>query len=335
MDEKRYMKFRRKVMARLSGVLIACLLLAVLAVRYSFREEPDGPRLMIGRDGGISVLRRKADLGTNELPGVTLLSVADLVDGLRKGPWYTYLESYRAAWLRLPQSISGRLPPPRAASEVLSSRSTSASWLGQMGPLAKAAVPDLLAIIEDRNEHWSLRVFAIQALGQIGPDASAAIPALRNSLRDEKANLRKVLRQPLVDIYFVDIQVRATAAKALAEIGIADPQSIELIRALLNASMDQTNEVARYSAAVALWRLQPQPDTFGLVSEFLSHSPPAFRAHTAYVLARMGHAAREFEPQLRKNAEDKDEPVRDAARLALREIGAEIPPLENLHDASR
>ena len=55
-------------------------------------------------------------------------------------------------------------------------RSEAAVFLGQLGPIAKTAVPELTAALFD--EAAGVRACAAEALGNIGPDARSALPLL-------------------------------------------------------------------------------------------------------------------------------------------------------------
>jgi HEAT repeat protein len=61
--------------------------------------------------------------------------------------------------------------------------------LGEMGPKAKAAVPDLVATLKDPN--WIVREQAAVALGKIGPGAVAALPALQKAISDSDPDVRR------------------------------------------------------------------------------------------------------------------------------------------------
>jgi HEAT repeat protein len=66
----------------------------------------------------------------------------------------------------------------------LNVRRASAKVLGEIGPAAKDAVPELIESLNDED----VDLIAVWALGQIGPAAIAAAPAIRNWL--EKVNSR-------------------------------------------------------------------------------------------------------------------------------------------------
>src|SRR5262249_48219681 len=109
-------------------------------------------------------------------------------------------------------------------------RKKAAESLGDLGPAAKSAVPDLVKAMKDTDPTVSWA--AIDALGQIGPDAAAAVPALIEALkeastrgaavdalgqlgskaRDAVPALEKVLKGD-------DVSIRWATASALVRIG--------------------------------------------------------------------------------------------------------------------
>ena len=74
-------------------------------------------------------------------------------------------------------------------------RGGSIAALGQMGPEAKTAVPDLIEMLKDQYE--DIRQLAVDALAQIGPDAKAAVPALRALSNDPDSQVRQKSAQAL------------------------------------------------------------------------------------------------------------------------------------------
>ncbi|MCI0377293.1 MAG: HEAT repeat domain-containing protein [Gemmataceae bacterium] len=71
--------------------------------------------------------------------------------------------------------------------------------VGNFGPKAKDAVPDLIVALESKTQ-LQLRWTAAQALGNIGPDAKAAIPALERAAQDPNQTLRTNATTALVRI---------------------------------------------------------------------------------------------------------------------------------------
>jgi HEAT repeat protein len=74
-------------------------------------------------------------------------------------------------------------------------REASATALGQIGPKAKAAVPDLISTLEDPEP--SIRRAAAIALGNIGSDAKEAVPILERLLNDPELPVSSSARSAL------------------------------------------------------------------------------------------------------------------------------------------
>ncbi len=110
-------------------------------------------------------------------------------------------------------------------------RGHAAFALGEIGPVAKAAIPSLVRRLKDRD--WPVRREAVWALGQIGPNATPAIPMLVDSLKDDK-----------------DF-VRVAAAKALGSIR---PTTQVAVEGLIHALRDKKGDV-QHEAADALGKL--------------------------------------------------------------------------------
>ena len=120
-------------------------------------------------------------------------------------------------------------------------RISAAAALGEIGPAAKAAVPNLIETLKDQNGR--VRGSAARALGEIGPDAKAAVSSLIEALNDENSG------------------VRADAAHALGRIG---PDAKDAIPHLSKTLKDGIAAV-RGLTVDALWRiakaLQMRKDT--------------------------------------------------------------------------
>jgi len=67
-------------------------------------------------------------------------------------------------------------------------RAAAASWLGEIGPLAKEAVPALLQVLKGNDD--TVRAKAAQALGLIHSNPETVIPALITCLNDSRSDLR-------------------------------------------------------------------------------------------------------------------------------------------------
>jgi len=115
-------------------------------------------------------------------------------------------------------------------SEKVGERAAAARILGELGPKAKDAVPDLQAALADPDKE--VRRSAARSLGDIGPASKSAVPTLGKALKD------------------ADPQVRQSAAYALGRIG--DPAA----RPFLEAAKKDTNESVKRAAKEALKTLK-------------------------------------------------------------------------------
>ena len=79
--------------------------------------------------------------------------------------------------------------------ETIEAGLSAAEALGEMGPAARAAVPQLIRALEHRD--YETRAAVAHALGRIGPEARPAIPALRKRLEDNEAEVRDAAREAL------------------------------------------------------------------------------------------------------------------------------------------
>jgi len=68
------------------------------------------------------------------------------------------------------------------------------SAVGRIGPAAKEAVPALIRVLADKNREWVDRELAADSLGKIGAGARSAIPVLEAVIK-EHANPESALRQ--------------------------------------------------------------------------------------------------------------------------------------------
>jgi HEAT repeat protein len=138
----------------------------------------------------------------------------------------------------------------------------AANLLDKLGPLAKAAVPELLKIAVDKNEGAPLRVASIQALGSIGEATPDVVAGLSKLLDDPTGTnpsyptvggaansaLGRFKSQPeaasifLVRLHNGDDQQRASAARGL---GTAAFGSLVAEKALLEVLDDKSELVQR------------------------------------------------------------------------------------------
>jgi hypothetical protein len=102
---------------------------------------------------------------------------------------------------------------PLLKEEVVCYNAVSA--VGQFGPSARDAVPNLVKMFNERRQHRKRNPVPVaRALGRIGPGSQKAVPSLRRALRD-------------------DHWVSLTAALALWRIGERDEAVIAPVRMVL------------------------------------------------------------------------------------------------------
>jgi len=205
------------------------------------------------------------------------------------------MKSYREkVYLGFRQNLPGvaRFLPRPSDEPYVGTRAAAAFTLGRIGPQAKAAVPALIRAARDAD--LSVRMHSTQSLGLIGSAAVQASPILIERLNEP------------------DPLSRWIAARALAHVGCRDTSAIPGLTALLNS----TNANFACSAAVALWQIQPKPERFLVMSNYLRAAP----AEAAYVLGGMAERARSALPLLKAELQTTNETVRRAVGKAIQRI---------------
>ena len=182
----------------------------------------------------------------------------------------------------------------RFGTHSLWSRVQAAQTLGRMGPDSRAAVPALVALLEDahRTDPLVIDEAVVKALGRIGRPARYAIPAMvRVSGKD--FDLERTVNEAITRIISAgdsgeapvlvknlrdrDEGIRLRAAKTLGAMGSAGRDAVP---ALLEALQDRDSDV-RHQALWALRQIQPgMKPTEGEVAVYvldLRDSDPAVR----------------------------------------------------------
>ncbi|MDB6068145.1 MAG: repeat-containing protein [Pedosphaera sp.] len=219
-------------------------------------------------------------------------------------PFYARNQIYMKLWQSTPMWLRKRMSDPRLSGpkqERAQISSALVEVLGRIGPPAKAAVPELIRIVKDKDVPGWTRATAISALRRIGPAAKPAVPALLARLKDD--HLRG--RRQYFDLYGPnydstadnwDLIQRGEAALTVACLDPSNSQAIKLIWPLLDA----TNASTRAYGAVALWRLQPDPGIQRIVEDHLRDSDWSLRFNTVLGLKQIGKPAESFVPLLTK-----------------------------------
>ena len=187
-------------------------------------------------------------------------------------------------------------------------RVCAAYVLGQIGPAARAAVPDLIRAIEHggaRDEPDIAALQAIRALGRIGPEARAAVPALNAWLEKRRFDdydaviaLDRIGKPPLRKLLEVFLRDgNPSIADLLALLG---PKAREVVPSLRVALTDKRLPV-RISAAVALAHIDPSAsEAVPVLIEGLMHGDDQDLDVSGVpdALARLGPRARQALPEL-------------------------------------
>lgn len=195
----------------------------------------------------------------------------------------------------------------------LLTRGFAAAVLAEIGPQAKAAVPQLIILLKSKDvvplapcsmgfggkktETERLAVIAARALDRIGPDARAAVTALTEALADS------------------DEVLRYEAAKALGSIGADAAPAIPILVQVLNDPERLVGDIA----ADALSRIGSA--AIPALIEVLRGSKPEIRRRALTSLGGIGAKADVALPDLIRSLTDPDEEIRAAAANAIGLVG--------------
>ncbi len=114
--------------------------------------------------------------------------------------------------------VSFLLKTLKSNKESVYYRALAAQGLGEFGPRARKAIPELARRLASRENHV-VRGAAAEALGKIGPPAASTVPLLREALRDSHGI------------------VRFRAAVALARIGVESEETARDVRSVLRDAL--------------------------------------------------------------------------------------------------
>ena len=171
-----------------------------------------------------------------------------------------------------------------------------------LGPNAKSAVPDLIALARNPSPNPGL-LMAVSALAGIGPEAKDAVPVLVKSLTHTNS-------EPLP----------AMSAYALGRIGPEAKSAIAALTSMLEGRQDQD----RLAAAFALARINSQPvDSVAPLVDGLRNTNSQTRSFAAVLIGEFGGQARTLIPPLERVLSDSDADVRRQAGIALKKIDPE------------
>lgn len=211
--------------------------------------------------------------------------------------------------------------------------------LPSKGEGASAAVPILLRVVQDPDEHEDVVAFAATRLGSHGTGARAAIPTFTKLLRDERGDvIRRAAAQGLGNmgrearvavptliemLRDVNEGVRVSAAQALGWIGADSSSAVPALRELLR----DENHGVRASAARALGRIGPAAaSAVEAIAGLLKDKRRTVSFSAAEALVDLGPVAKDAVPALTEALGHEFGETRYKALLALREIGSGARP---------
>ena len=215
-------------------------------------------------------------------------------------------------------------------------RLLAADSLGNMGPSAEEAIPDLIMVLGD--EHAMVRQQAEKALAQIG---GASIPALITALNHRDTIIRCSaadalgLMGPRAEAAVPalasllggpEYEVSRHAATALGFIG---PASVPALQHAVREGNSQTIDMALAAFSV----LQADREIVGKLIQLMGNANEShsMRAFAARALGKMREKAQETIPDLIHAMGDENKDVCDAAEWALVQMGpAAIPALTEI-----
>jgi HEAT repeat protein len=293
-------------------------------------------------EGGRSSIARALEAIDDRSPRVVQAMVAALEDDHAqvRSAAATLLVKWRIAERR--ELPAGRGVEPLVTelrSKDLETRRQAANMLGLWGPLAKAAVPALIAALSD-SDRW-VRAFSATALGKIGPDASAAVPALipmlaRNEERDAAIVALGELGEasattvPRLLPFLKDDRpwTRADAAEALHKIDTPEARAAFEAFAtnevpVLVAWLRDQSRTDRGEAARCLTQYAPRSkEAIEPLVNALDDSDWLTRTKAAEALGALGPLAEAAIPSLARTMNDRNAYARAAATAALERIAS-------------
>jgi len=279
----------------LRGVFLACLLGIGLSALGQREALPDLIKQASASDPSLrwSAIQKIRNYGAGAekaIPTLTRLLTMDSSDENR---------SEAAAALGALHAASAVLTLRRALRDSSRQvRQSAAEAIGQIGPMALSAVPDLLHAMAVGDSDFLFKTSGV--FEQLGP---GAVPPILRVLR---ANARK--EDDLDDLY-------EAAQDALAGVGVA---AVPQLRAALALGGDR----ARASATALGAHGEASAAAVPELTKALRSADPQLRWMAARALGDIGPAARDALSSLRRLENDPNETVRNLAAEAIAHISA-------------
>jgi HEAT repeat protein len=182
-------------------------------------------------------------------------------------------------------------------------RGYAAVILGNIGPAAKDAVPELVKALDVADDP-TFRREVLYTLGRIGPASAPAAAKIVDILKTDKNE-----------------RVLSSACYAAGSIG---PPATDAAPALVGLYNDGT-DFQKMLAIWALLKIRPGHDSIvkravPLMTKGLSHERDDVRIEAAHALGNIGAPAASALPELRKLLDNPNDAVRKAAQEAMAKI---------------
>jgi hypothetical protein len=248
-------------------------------------------------------------------------AVPVLIRALRRRGWVETKYYREWLWPKCPPAIRAHLPPPN---DTIWQNATL--FLGQMGSIAKPAIPALIRVLKNDGDRHARRDAAL-TLGHLGKDDTTVIAALQAALKDDGSvafgaawALWRIDHEAAIKVLreHENAEVRCIAAWALGQVGKADQRTVA---ALKEASSKDPERAVRERALLELARIEPDHDAaVNMLIPLLTGKESIIRLQAVAALGDLGSANPAAMRALTEALKDGDVNVRFNATNVLLEI---------------
>ena len=262
----------------------------------------------------------------NELARRREAAIPALVEAIDHGSTMQRRWALRAFWRMRPAPDSGSAIP--AIVNAMTDpdgfvRYEAGRALSHFGPKAKAAVPQIMAMLKDPKSKSELRYDAIRVLPDIGPDTKAALGVLVESLDDKEAEVRNASLFAISElgglsdesmiprlIEFLDDE--ETTSNACLVLGCFGKEGVPPIRALLkDKSPEKRKSALEVLGLIGVAAREALPD----VVKMLSDKVPEVRVQACEAIIAIDPPGKAGRDKLLEFINDQESDAREAAIL--------------------
>jgi HEAT repeat protein len=235
-------------------------------------------------------------------------------------------------------------------SSDLTIRMNALTGMSQIGPVARGAVPALIALLPDPD--YKIRYAVLDTLAAIDLTSDVATRAIAGTLSDSDQRVREkaawILRfdaenlSPALDALIDalernegDSRYKGLLCDAIAKTGTLAARAKPALEKILEDASPQSSDSLRLSAAIALWKITQQADRIlPLLQKMLQLDDVRLRDSAGKFVEDLGPSFPELAPALLRFCKDPNPGTRAiAARLLCRNAGrarAQVAEFENL-----